>query len=136
MIFLTVKAFQELSQISPPPLPPQRSNGPPVTSSFFRCETFFGSSTAGFIKQKIKLMWPNALFLRFVQKSCSCPVVFEGVKEQVQFVCSNTLPSLFLFVVPVNNCADEKFFENSFFLFSHLLSRWDVSQENNISDTV
>ena len=67
--------------------------------------------------------------------------IIEEVKEHVYFflelICFlNTLPGHFFLSFPINNRVDQKFFENSFFLFSHLLSRSDVSQENNISDTV
>ena len=40
-----------------------------LTSIFFRCEIFIGSRTAGFIKQEIKLVSPNALFRRFAQQT-------------------------------------------------------------------
>ena len=64
--------------------------------------------------------------------SCSCEMqIFEGVKEQVVFklfiifnlfvLRLSPVSSFLLF--PIKNHADQKFFENSFFLFSHLLSR-------------
>ena len=70
MIFFIVKALQEFfflkSYIPAHPAlllsQAQRSNGPLLYL---------------FIKQEIKLVWPYALFLRFAQKSCSCPVVLK-----------------------------------------------------------
>ena len=93
---------------------------PVFTSSFFRCETFSGSSTAGFIKQKIKLVWPNPIFLCFAQKSCSCPCSSE---MQIFFLIFNlfvlTLSPVSSFLsFSINNRADQKFFEDSFFSFS------------------
>ena len=68
MIFLLQKALQEYFFLKysiaahPAPFLPQRSNGPLLYL---------------FIKQEIKLVWPNALILRFAQKRCSCPVVLK-----------------------------------------------------------
>ena len=89
-----------------------------------------------FTKQEIKLVWPNALFLRFAKKSCSCPVVLKRNFLKVVLFVLTLSPVSSFFSFTINNRADQKFFENSFFLFSHLLSRSDVSQEKNTSDTV
>ena len=70
MIFFIVKALQEFFFLkSSIPAHPalllsqaQRSNGPLLYL---------------FVKQEIKSVWSNALFLRFAQKSCSCPVVLK-----------------------------------------------------------
>ena len=50
---------------------------PVFTSSFFRCENFFGSSNAGFIKQEIELVWSNPLFLSFAQNVALVLVVLK-----------------------------------------------------------